>query len=151
MSHQSAAGRGAPPLLQRQFALSSGARLPCRSPKWQYTPTLLGLQRAAQAAAAKRYRRLNRENSAREVPFPGGVSMLGRSRPNGSVCLGVRRMPGHVRDGALLDDLRSLVRDRQLLVVVGAGVTVGATKGAPTASWTGLLFDGVNRGEAVGQ
>jgi hypothetical protein len=41
IGHQSAAGRGAPPLRQRQFALSSGARLPHRPPKWQYGPTLL--------------------------------------------------------------------------------------------------------------
>jgi hypothetical protein len=47
------------------------------------------------------------------------------------------------------DDLREQLARQQVVVVVGAGVSVGATGGAPTASWLGLLHDGVARCEAV--
>jgi hypothetical protein len=50
-----------------------------------------------------------------------------------------------VTGGILLDDLRRLVADRQTVVVVGTGVSVGASGGAAVASWTGLLEDGINR------
>jgi tetratricopeptide (TPR) repeat protein len=60
-------------------------------------------------------------------------------------------MSGGDSGSDLLDDLRSMAATGQLLVVVGAGVSVGATGGAPTASWTGVLHHGVARGEQVGQ
>jgi tetratricopeptide (TPR) repeat protein len=41
------------------------------------------------------------------------------------------------------DDLRQELTSGQVVVIVGAGVSVAATGGAPTASWTGLLADGV--------
>jgi hypothetical protein len=41
------------------------------------------------------------------------------------------------------DDLREELAARQVIVIVGAGVSVAATSGAPAASWTGLLEDGV--------
>ena len=47
------------------------------------------------------------------------------------------------------DDLRQQLARRQVVVVVGAGVSVGASGGAPTAGWLGLLHDGVARCEAV--
>ena len=53
--------------------------------------------------------------------------------------------PGtHVAD-LLLGDLRGLLAGRKVLVVVGAGVSIGASGGAPAASWTGLLEHGVER------
>jgi hypothetical protein len=36
-----------------------------------------------------------------------------------------------------------------VIILVGAGVSVGATGGTPAASWTGLLEDGVARCEAL--
>ena len=36
-------------------------------------------------------------------------------------------------------DLRELVTRRRILVIVGAGVSISATRNAPAASWTGLL------------
>src|ERR1039458_7243702 len=36
-------------------------------------------------------------------------------------------------------DLRELVTRRRILVIVGAGVSISATKNAPAASWPGLL------------
>ena len=45
----------------------------------------------------------------------------------------------------LLSDLRGLIAARKMLVVVGAGVSVGATRNAPAASWTGLLGHGIGR------
>ncbi len=41
------------------------------------------------------------------------------------------------------DDLREDLAGRRVVLIVGAGVSVAATGGAPTASWTGLLADGV--------
>jgi hypothetical protein len=41
---------------------------------------------------------------------------------------------------ALVDDLR----DGHVAVIAGAGVTMAATKSAPTAGWTGLLQHGVH-------
>jgi hypothetical protein len=45
----------------------------------------------------------------------------------------------------LLNDLRSEVAKRKALFVVGAGVSIMASGNAPTASWKGLLRDGVQR------
>jgi hypothetical protein len=42
-----------------------------------------------------------------------------------------------------LDDLREDLIGGQAVVVVGAGVSMAATGGASTASWVGLLNDGV--------
>jgi tetratricopeptide (TPR) repeat protein len=49
----------------------------------------------------------------------------------------------------LLDDLRQELARGRVIVLVGAGVSVGATEGAPVASWTGLLEDGVVRCEQL--
>ena len=51
----------------------------------------------------------------------------------------------------LLDDLRRLVADRQVVAVVGAGVAVGASGGAAVASWTGLLDNGIERCVGLGR
>ncbi len=42
-------------------------------------------------------------------------------------------------------DLRNLIAERRLLVVVGSGVSIAATKNAPAASWPGLLELGAAR------
>ena len=47
--------------------------------------------------------------------------------------------------GYLEDDIRRNVKSRQLVVIAGAGISVGASRGAPTASWTGLLGSGIDR------
>jgi hypothetical protein len=52
--------------------------------------------------------------------------------------------------GVLVDDLREQVAAGGL-VVVGAGVSVGASGGAREASWVGLLRDGVRRVVEVDQ
>ena len=49
----------------------------------------------------------------------------------------------------LLDDLRQELARGRVIVLVGAGVSVGATEGASVASWTGLLGDGVARCEQL--
>lgn len=49
----------------------------------------------------------------------------------------------------LADDLRVEIAKGQVLVVVGAGVSIGATQGNPLASWRGLLEKGVERCVAV--
>ena len=36
-------------------------------------------------------------------------------------------------------DLRELITKRRILVIVGAGVSISATRNAPAASWPGLL------------
>lgn len=51
----------------------------------------------------------------------------------------------------LIDDIRAQIAKGQLIVIVGSGVSVGATQGARTSSWTGLLHAGVTRAEAVDQ
>lgn len=50
----------------------------------------------------------------------------------------------------LIDDLRGLIASGEAVVVVGAGVSMAATSGAPTACWVGLLEDGISRCEEVG-
>jgi hypothetical protein len=51
--------------------------------------------------------------------------------------------------GLLVDDLRrQLVRGR-IFAVVGAGVSVAATRGNPLASWQGLLENGIERCEQL--
>jgi hypothetical protein len=45
----------------------------------------------------------------------------------------------------LVDDLRNHIQKRDVLVVIGAGVSIGATKGNAVASWTGLLEHGLGR------
>src|SRR5271166_4968358 len=48
-------------------------------------------------------------------------------------------------DELLKNDLRAQIERGQVVAIVGAGVSIGATNGNPLASWTGLLEDGVNR------
>jgi hypothetical protein len=51
----------------------------------------------------------------------------------------------------LVDDLREQIENRQVVAVIGAGVSLSATNNAPTASWVGLLEHGVERcGSVVG-
>lgn len=45
----------------------------------------------------------------------------------------------------LRDDLGKAIAAKQAVIVVGAGVSIGATGNEKCASWTGLLHDGVNR------
>jgi hypothetical protein len=45
----------------------------------------------------------------------------------------------------LFDDLRAHVAQGDVLVIAGAGISVGATRKNPLASWTGLLEQGVDR------
>jgi hypothetical protein len=45
----------------------------------------------------------------------------------------------------LRKDLRDEIAEGRVVVVVGAGVSIGATKGASVASWDGLLKDGIQR------
>jgi hypothetical protein len=49
----------------------------------------------------------------------------------------------------LFEDLRAELEQGQVVVMVGTGVSVGATANAKVASWTGMLEDGVNRCEQV--
>lgn len=46
--------------------------------------------------------------------------------------------------------LRELVAGRQVVAVVGAGVSMAATRGTRVASWTGLVADGIERLAARG-
>jgi hypothetical protein len=50
----------------------------------------------------------------------------------------------------LIDDLRQQIAGGNAVVIVGAGVSIGATKNQPCASWTGLLHNGVDRCVEVG-
>lgn len=52
---------------------------------------------------------------------------------------------------SLKEDLRKLIARGEALVVVGAGVSLGATEGASAAGWKGLLLSGVARAEEVGR
>lgn len=45
---------------------------------------------------------------------------------------------------AIVDELRSLIRAKQVAIIVGAGVSIGASR-SPVASWTGLLESGLER------
>src|SRR5215207_4464349 len=45
----------------------------------------------------------------------------------------------------LIDYLRQLVADRQVVAIVGAGVAQSASGNAPAASWVGLLYNGIDR------
>ncbi len=47
--------------------------------------------------------------------------------------------------GTLLDDLKDRVATGQALFIVGAGVSMAATNGAPCANWKGLLLDGLDK------
>lgn len=49
----------------------------------------------------------------------------------------------------LFDDLKLQLRSGRAAVIVGAGVSIGATANAPCASWVGLLDDGIRRCEAL--
>src|SRR5712692_1047125 len=49
----------------------------------------------------------------------------------------------------LLQDLKEQIAQGQVVVIVGAGVSIGATNNRPCASWTGLLHHGVDRCVAV--
>jgi SIR2-like domain len=61
---------------------------------------------------------------------------------------------GQVMEGSdmnpLLGDLQDQVAKRRVVAIIGAGVSIGATEHAPTASWIGLLKDGIARCESVG-
>jgi tetratricopeptide (TPR) repeat protein len=50
-----------------------------------------------------------------------------------------------------LDRLRNEITQGHALAIVGAGISIGATRNARAASWTGLLEDGVDRCQALGQ
>src|SRR5262249_44785723 len=47
----------------------------------------------------------------------------------------------------LLDDLKEQIARGQVVAIIGAGVSIGATNGAACAAWTGLLHHGVQRCE----
>jgi tetratricopeptide (TPR) repeat protein len=47
------------------------------------------------------------------------------------------------------DRLREEIAEGKALAIIGAGVSIGATRNAPAASWTGLLKDGVDRCQIV--
>ena len=51
--------------------------------------------------------------------------------------------------GLLEQDLARELERGRVVVVVGAGVAVAATRGEPVASWVGLLEDGISRCEQV--
>jgi tetratricopeptide (TPR) repeat protein len=53
-------------------------------------------------------------------------------------------------NGLLVEDLRAELARGRVVVLVGAGVSIGATDEAPVASWAGLLEDGVARCEGLG-
>jgi len=42
-----------------------------------------------------------------------------------------------------VEELRRLIEERKVVVVVGSGVSIAATCGVPEASWEGLLKSGV--------
>lgn len=44
-----------------------------------------------------------------------------------------------------IDELKEKIEKGNALIIVGAGVSIGATEGNPLAGWTGLLKDGVDR------
>ena len=46
---------------------------------------------------------------------------------------------------SLVEDLRDQISSGQAVVVVGAGVSIGATNGGAVASWPGLLHHGIAR------
>jgi tetratricopeptide (TPR) repeat protein len=48
-------------------------------------------------------------------------------------------------DELLIKDLRAQIERGQVIAIVGAGVSMGATNENPLATWTGLLEDGVAR------
>ena len=50
-----------------------------------------------------------------------------------------------------LDRLRDEIAHGHALAIIGAGLSIGATGNAQAASWTGLLEDGVDRCQALGQ
>ena len=52
-------------------------------------------------------------------------------------------------DDPLIADLRQQIANGQAIAIIGAGLSIGVTKNAPTASWVGLLKNGVARCEAV--
>ena len=49
----------------------------------------------------------------------------------------------------LTEDLRQCIEDRQVVALVGAGVSIGASGRALVASWLGLLEDGIGRAAAL--
>ena len=49
----------------------------------------------------------------------------------------------------LIDDLKRQIANGQAIAIVGAGVSMGATGNAPTASWVGLLKHGIARCEEL--
>jgi hypothetical protein len=51
--------------------------------------------------------------------------------------------------GLLERDLRREVERTRVVAIVGAGVSVGATRGSSVASWTGLLEHGISRCEQL--
>jgi hypothetical protein len=146
MGHQSAAGCGAPPPRQRQFALSSGAGLPCRPPKWQYGPTLL-----AEDVAYSACQRLREAgvlvNVGAEPPTP---EHLDSSREP----LGSRRPRGHCNDAVIDSLVRCCRRDltevsgvsdaelRELVrKLLGPGKASTSTKADNEWTW-GIDLDG---------
>src|SRR5271165_7026924 len=48
-------------------------------------------------------------------------------------------------DELLIKDLQAQIERDQVVAIVGAGMSIGATNRNPLASWKGLLEDGVNR------
>jgi hypothetical protein len=49
----------------------------------------------------------------------------------------------------LINDLKSEIAQQRVLIIAGAGVSIGATRGEQCASWTGLLKHGAERCEQI--
>src|SRR6516225_10201061 len=81
----------------------------------------------------------------------GPLNILRRGRHSFVVGWRRQRVPGlgEVMDGLLVGDLRGELARGEVIVLVGAGVSVAATGRAPVASWPGLLEDGVARCEEL--
>ena len=54
-----------------------------------------------------------------------------------------------MQQGELINDLKAHVADGDVVVIVGAGVSLSANGGNSLAGWTGLLLNGVEYGQGV--
>ncbi|WP_224366701.1 UvrD-helicase domain-containing protein [Hyalangium versicolor] len=87
------------------------------------------------------------------VPTSAGKTNLAKASPPSLISIASTDTPKQassmnlkpqIPDQSILtDDLRSQIRNRQVLCIIGAGVSIAATGGNPVASWLGLLHHGL--------
>jgi len=106
-------------------------------------PSVSGSIRAQDRNAAMA-RPMNRKTPSAWIPYCPGLFQPCTTRMLRAL-IELLGIPMHPTSPSIPEHLRKAIRNRQVVIVVGAGVSIQATGNAPAASWNGLIKLGIER------